>query len=742
MFCVAESLVKRGQFTVNPTWYMGPDFRNFGLDGQLYSKYGLGQSLLAAPLCWLAARIPWLGNAQTVMLLNLFLVPISCVVLFFFALRLGYSAGAALAGALICGLCTPFGIYAKFFFSEPLVGLSLLLAAYLLLRYRKGRSWKWALASGAALGWLALTKVANAVAVPLFVLYGFWPHGMGNGEWRKGLRDFSFFILPIAISLAATGLYNYLRFGDALSTGYQTVSFSTPLLKGVYGLLFSPGKGLFVYAPILLGALLAFPAFWRRHRAEAMLTVALFVLYCAMYGKWYAWRGGVTNWGPRLIVPVIPFLVLALLPALEFMSEKNLCKVALGGLSLLSAAFQAEGAALAPVLYETRMKEITPDWVSTLVYDPRYSPLVGYLPLLRPENLDLAWVRADEPGVHLDWAIIGPLLALCLASGGLVWLWRKDDNGTLINADKRRFNQIKSVSICVSSVLICVLLISGLALWRAHDDPRYYGDLDYQALLAHLDENARPDDTLILQEPGLVNFFLNYNKAPLDWYCLDEGESPEGSEEVAALYGQLLMRHRRIWLVTEPLSPFGWPGPSDVWLAFHAYKISESTFGNRARLVLFGTGNVPDQEKPQRLVSLRLGEKVKLLGYDLYLPSPLQGGQAMQLSFLWQALEPIRENFIVFVHLIDAESQLRFQVDRPGVDGYRPTWSWWPGRKIRDNFWLEIPAEIPPGKYRLIAGMYHLDTLERLPVYTEEGRSLGDHILLAEINVSQDADKR
>ena len=38
---------------------------------------------------------------------------------------------------------------------------------------------------------------------------------------------------------------------------------------GLIGLLFSPGKSIFVYAPLLLLSVALFPAFWRKYRAAA-----------------------------------------------------------------------------------------------------------------------------------------------------------------------------------------------------------------------------------------------------------------------------------------------------------------------------------------------------------------------------------------------------------------------------------------------------------------------------------------
>jgi hypothetical protein len=35
---------------------------------------------------------------------------------------------------------------------------------------------------------------------------------------------------------------------------------------------------------------------------------------------------------------------------------------------------------------------------------------------------------------------------------------------------------------------------------------------------------------------------------------------------------------------------------------------------------------------------------------------------------------------------------------------------------IKDVVWLDLPAALPVGEYRLLVGMYRVDTMERLPV--------------------------
>ena len=126
--------------------------------------------------------------------------------------------------------------------------------------------------------------------------------------------------------LIACGLlvlwYNAARFGSPLASGYGSEvsarSFSTPIFVGLYGLLFSSGKSVFLYAPVLILAPAGFALMLRRHAPERPLAIALLVAWALnllLYALFMAWAGD-GSWGPRYLVPFIP---LALLPVTTYL---------------------------------------------------------------------------------------------------------------------------------------------------------------------------------------------------------------------------------------------------------------------------------------------------------------------------------------------------------------------------------------------------------------------------------------
>jgi 4-amino-4-deoxy-L-arabinose transferase-like glycosyltransferase len=129
-----------------------------------------------------------------------------------------------------------------------------------------------------------------------------------------------------------------------------------------------------------------------------------------------------------------------------------------------------------------------------------------------------------------------------------------------------------------------------------------------------------------------------------------------------------------------------------------------------------------------------LGEKVRLIGHEVN--GTARAGEILRLRLYWQARAPMDEDYTVFVHLLDEEGNLRAQQDCQPQRGDYPTLLWRRGEVIWDGHQIPLPPDLPAGTYRLVVGMYLLESMERLPVFDETGRRLPDDaISLGEIQV-------
>ena len=348
LFSVTESVAKRGAFDTNAIawtqWVNSPGevLGAFGPEGDDFSKKGPAPAILAVPfylIGWLSSRLPVealrLSMLQTAFWLNAVVTALTGVLLAQAVLALGYPLRAAVMAGAIFGLGTIAWPYATHFFGEPVSALAIFGLFFALLRLRQTGAPRYALLGGLAAGVMVTTSAAHAVLLAPFGLYLFyaihvWARRMAAGEdgWFRAVTRYLLsaigrllaFALPLAALAGLLALYNLARFGTPLSTGYHFESgegFNANWLLGLWGLLFSPYRGLFWYTPLAILSVLAWPGFIRRHRAEGWLTAVVALAMVALFGKWWMWWGGFA-WGPRFLVPLAPFLVLVLAPWLAF----------------------------------------------------------------------------------------------------------------------------------------------------------------------------------------------------------------------------------------------------------------------------------------------------------------------------------------------------------------------------------------------------------------------------------------
>ena len=208
---------------------------------------------------------------------------LTAVLLAALALRLGWSRRIALALALLFGLATPAWAYTTTFFSEPTLGLCLIGAVAALLWSEGGPT---PLAGGVAGTWLGialLTHIADSalygVVIAAFLVW--------DAHRRRGWTCIAAFAAPVVAAMVVAAWYNQARFGGILTSGYGVVGdhhdLHPPhtvrgLWEGVYGLLLSPGKGIFLYTPILFASAWAWPVFARRFRGAAWLCLGLVIM--------------------------------------------------------------------------------------------------------------------------------------------------------------------------------------------------------------------------------------------------------------------------------------------------------------------------------------------------------------------------------------------------------------------------------------------------------------------------------
>jgi hypothetical protein len=132
----------------------------------------------------------------------------------------------------------------------------------------------------------------------------------------------------------------------------------------------------------------------------------------------------------------------------------------------------------------------------------------------------------------------------------------------------------------------------------------------------------------------------------------------------------------------------------------------------------------------------QLAQNISLVGYDIDL-----SGQSLDLNLYWQAEELINTRYKVFAQLLTPDNALVAQSDsfptagQRSVGQQRHTTGWLPGEIITDPHTLTLPADLSPGHYQLITGLYNPTTGERLPILDENDNPVADAIFITEVTL-------
>ena len=153
-------------------------------------------------------------------------------------------------------------------------------------------------------------------------------------------RQLSALLLWASPAAALVLLYQWIYFGAPWRHGFSASlgRFDETWGLGHAGLLVSPAKGLLVFTPVALVAVLGMVRSFRRGERWLVATLATAVVgHWLLMGRWSEWHGG-ESWGPRMMTDVLPLLFLFLPEGLDVLPSVG------AGLAALSVAVQALGA--------------------------------------------------------------------------------------------------------------------------------------------------------------------------------------------------------------------------------------------------------------------------------------------------------------------------------------------------------------------------------------------------------------
>ena len=275
-----------------------------------------------------------------------------------------------------------------------------------------------------------------------------------------------------------------------------------------------------------------------------------------------------------------------------------------------------------------------------------------------------------------------------------------------------------------------VLTAASLPGAIAASNPQQQG---FRAALEYVAARWQPGDRIATVAPAYSQTILghcDYFTLGLDYeefvYRADDGKWHDrwlGAPLIrsAAELAAVLDGGGRLWFVTDESRLRQRFDPAFAQLVWQRMELAIKT----DQVLVFLSLDPPQPAAAHRLDTVL--SKVALSCYELGLLAQqpadpgwgevvAQAGQSLPLMLCWQAVEPIAINYTVFVHLLGPDGQRYAQADGPPLRGLQPMTHWLEGEILPDRRELQLPADLPPGRYRLEVGLYDPLSGDRLPV--------------------------
>jgi hypothetical protein len=521
----------------------------------------------------LAAGTPF-GAVQALYFINPIVTALTAVVIFHIGLGWGYSPGLSAAAALLYGLGSMAWPYAGTFFRDPLAALGAALGWLGMERALAAGGWRGRLAWGAAaLGGLALGSLAKNIIIPLAPLLAL-SAGLRGGRGRAGWALGGGLMAAAGLLLLRPETPYLFRSSAAYWPWLARWLTAIPhdgFLTALAGALLSPGKGLLVFAPFCCLAALSALLNGRATLGRWLPAWAWLLTLAGAQAFFYDSHWTNPQWGPRFLLPGLPMLAAACLPALDWLwARSGRLAGAAWGLALAAGlATQLPGVLIAPPAYSAIVLALDPRaYFGRAIWDPGYSAVAGHWRLLLG---GAAWAPALARNLTVQPAGV---LAL-----GLAWALGL---AAALGLLRRALNGIGPGGL-PAGLLASALVLAGppaaLAVFRG--DPAYGGDRpDLLAAVAALNARAGPEATVAVRgylDP-LWYCYFNFGRPGRPWaglplYSGPANDAPPGDPfhlpalDAQAADAAFFSGRGPYWLAVDAGSPVGTEGfDLETWL--------------------------------------------------------------------------------------------------------------------------------------------------------------------------------
>ena len=358
-----------------------PEFGLHGRGGQIFSWYGIGQSLLMLPAdlvgTWMAhwhiftdyEDDPAIRSIVVSYSTNILVAVLTALIAFRFLRQLRFEVKESIAGVLGLLLCTTHLHYTQNMMENNYLMLLTLIGFSYQYEWLKSENRRALWIGSGALGLNLLTRVTTALdllAAGVFLLLVLWLKQVrGRTLWHRILAYCKVAVPVYAVFTFIERAYNFYRFGSWTQTYIPIFAresraqdptlpanfpWSTPFNEGFFGALFKPEKSIFLFDPLVVLALVLIVCLWKRLgteiRAYAATSLLLLLGYIAFYARYTYWSGDFA-WGDRYVSTAVEMVALLAVPLLIAHRANLSLWIWRGGIALIAVSFIIQLASLA-----------------------------------------------------------------------------------------------------------------------------------------------------------------------------------------------------------------------------------------------------------------------------------------------------------------------------------------------------------------------------------------------------------
>ena len=293
------------------------------VDAHLYNVYPLGASILAMPVVFVldklspefAETIKYVPpNTVELFVASLFMALTTVIIYRMSRLYLNWHWSLGLAFVFV--FCTPVWSSVSRSLSQHVPSLLTLTCALYLILLARERPHLIQFA-GLLLAFSYVARPTNSVAIILLTIYVFV-------QYRRYFLRYLLWALLVAVPFVAVNFSVYHAPLSHYYYSYRGFALSGTFLEALLGNLISPSRGLLIFSPVLVFALVGLMSKIKQRQFETLdaFLLGIVLIHWGLISLWPIWWAG-WSFGPRMFAEILPFLIFWMIYAVAALAHST-----------------------------------------------------------------------------------------------------------------------------------------------------------------------------------------------------------------------------------------------------------------------------------------------------------------------------------------------------------------------------------------------------------------------------------